>query len=801
MTTESMAWLDASPFSLPSNFFDRFDGHDDARQAREVYDAFLRGESAMDASFTGLTDQKSQSATSVMLSIMALLEFYRQNWIGPQGATVHPLLAEISALGHSLDDLVADGEFPYPLIRRPELLIYALTRLGAVLQATPEDSTVAWWYARALLLHLRVLDAPCSGIRTTLRDTVLAHHSCIMARSVDFEERARYALEAATMAQECEDEKMAESFLAMAADAAGMRFELVGRLGRRTIHQSFDVLQLTVAVSRASESDEDRSCAVEGSAIAHPANVALNDDHLRETVQYTDDRDNDSRSLRHTDLAILLAHVRQQWRFHVRDPQTVEKMRALVAAVLEAPNSWQIYSAGLFWRSKLELEGVRTMERACLQFKALTEQINLDDALPRDAWTFAVWFPTEWECDREQALLFARLGAFKTALDIFHRRRMVDEAVQCLMSLDRIEDAEQLVETQLALTPRDPKLICALGDVKRRVWDQRLAKNSPDASEALQLAQMLYRDAWAASNERFSRAQRSLGAIYYTLGDFTKTIEALSLAVALNPLFESSWFLIGFASLQLDDMQGAVRAFSRVVTLNQDAPEAWRHLAHCHVKLGALGDAHRALLQLTRLQFDLNEPWQSLFSVALAVGEPLDAIRALRRHVETLLASSASFTTREADLTVNMVTQLVSLVTRVCLDDRVDAASVEHREMTLPVKRQFDTLLLEYLAQHTPLSGIAEFWIQVARYFGAGRRGEHAAQRKEALMKAYRSMQRRPYDRDPSAFRLMVHILESLRDTAGDSVEDNAEELQLLVSGVKRRCAGVFEEYPEYARL
>ena len=786
-----------SPFDLKSDFFDRFQHQSERVFAQKLYEDFNKRESILKENESQFNCFSTESNDlNLLYSILAIKEFFRQNWVGPRTPFNHPFFdyVKIKTSGKNLMSLIIDGEYPYRLTKQPELLIFAIDRLASL--QTGYDRDVAWWYLRALFLHQRVIDSSSPTLRSKIINT-------LKTKIVEIS-NVQEALEAVNFAQECEDEKLAQFYIDESKRLADIKIDFIGKLGRRTIHQTFDVYQLTVSIARNLKDKPSSTCCSHSHCTDQPKNVTLNDDILRETVSFTDNLEQEP-AASHLELAILLANARQLWRFHARDTQINERLDAYIQKVLESPNSWQIYSAGLFWRSKLESDRNRTMERACLQFKALAEQVDYiaPDHQERFDWSFAVYFPTEWDCDREQGLLFASLGAFKTALDIFERREMFEEAVQCLINLGRVQEAETVVISQLEKYPEDAKLICVYGDVKRVVWEEKNSRNDPDSQEAFKLAEETYLRAWSVSKNRLAKAQRNLGALYYVIGDFKKVRASLAKAVAINPLFESSWFLLGFASVKLDDYEGALRSFTRLINLNQDNPEAWKHIANCQVKLGKVDEAHRALLQVTRLQFDIADGWLSLFSVALTVGEPMDAIRSLRRYIEILNSSSSetsSFTAKETTQIIEMIRQLCDLVIRVCIesDERI-RTDPTYREMTLPVKRQFDNFLLDFLAQ-TSMASVSEFWIQVAKYLRSDRWPIHSPQVREALLKAYRCLQSRPYDKDPSTFHLITQIIASLKEV-GKIENGPTDDIDLMIKSVKRRCKDRFDGTPEFDQL
>jgi hypothetical protein len=128
---------------------------------------------------------------------------------------------------------------------------------------------------------------------------------------------------------------------------------------------------------------------------------------------------------------------------------------------------------------------------------------------------------------------------------------------------------------------------------------------------------------------------------------------------------------------------------------------------------------------------------------------------------------------------------------KVCLQSEIRS------DLTAPVKRQFDSLIFDYLTQ-SPLASNSEFWLQVvARYMKADRWPLHAQQVREALLKSYRCLQSRPFDKDPVTFKLITQIVSELKEID----TERAEDVELIVRSVKRKCRDAFESTPEYASL
>jgi tetratricopeptide (TPR) repeat protein len=110
--------------------------------------------------------------------------------------------------------------------------------------------------------------------------------------------------------------------------------------------------------------------------------------------------------------------------------------------------------------------------------------------------------------------------------------------------------ADDLLTDLLKHTPDSPKLICLLADVRK---DPKL-----------------YELAWEKSGNRFARAMRSLGAYYFDSKKWDLSVQCYSKALAINPMFENSWFVMGCAALRIDDFAAALSAFTRSVQLEPD---------------------------------------------------------------------------------------------------------------------------------------------------------------------------------------------------------------------------------------
>lgn len=93
----------------------------------------------------------------------------------------------------------------------------------------------------------------------------------------------------------------------------------------------------------------------------------------------------------------------------------------------------------------------------------------------------------------------------------------------------------------------------------------------------------------AASNHTSSRAARSAAGTLFATEKYTEAIPFLEAALAINPLYSRSWFILGCAYVQVEDWKNAVRCFRRVVAVEDDDAEGWANLASCYLRMGDIG--------------------------------------------------------------------------------------------------------------------------------------------------------------------------------------------------------------------
>ncbi|KAH6912411.1 tetratricopeptide repeat domain 27 [Coprinopsis sp. MPI-PUGE-AT-0042] len=636
--------------------------------------------------FTTIVDEdpSENEILRLCVAIACLHGFVQSNWTGPK-LEVDPLHIHAKAIS----ELAVGGEPVYHLADAPILL-----RLSQLILETPFTHlrSVSWWRLRATVVHQRTLDEPVPHTIPFEEDL----QSLSSFISNDPLLSARLTLERGLLHHTFAQDKVAAELFVNSARTTGLEYELTGALGKRTKFQVNDLSQLVLlAESRLEDSPQDQHHAetnrhkasednkkAEGTTM--PETLALNDDTLLEQTEFTSSRPKEGNSrLEHIDpssqpalhpldqciLLSLCLNVRNTSPTH---GLTNEQMAPYVARVLSHPRNWMIHTMALLLRSRLESTRTRTVERSALQLQALIDQMPTSDSTlsERLLYFHSIPLPSKWEVEKELATRYMSLGVVKSALDIFERLEMWEDVIKCYAVLENPEKGISIlrdllegrkVEEETVLsrakptseklkslqdTTREAKLWCILGDLE-----------PTSASEH-------YQRAWTVSQESSGRAMRSLGGYYFARGRYHEAIDCLKKAVAINPMQNKPWFLLGCAAMRVEDWEMGKDAFGRCVAIDEEDGESWSNLASISKKstitneednedasdeMDKVADraiasvpfsnkmlAFRALKQGLRFRYDNWKVWYNYMVVAVDVGELQEASRALGRVVEQL---------------------------------------------------------------------------------------------------------------------------------------------------------------------
>lgn len=521
--------------------------------------------------------------------------------------------------------LESDSEEAYHLTLAPELLLIARSILidnmetvfgiSDLSDINECPSSLPWWTARVLFHQQKLL----SNDSSSLHDGIIEAFNAVNLDNCSGEILALYHLEIGVVFHYYEENTRSKTKFEQAQLSSGLKWSITGALGKRTKFQQKEITQLALVAESATpytKMDIDKS---NDENMDKPNALALNDDTLLETIEYTDgpikkteDIDNTG-SLAPLDQCILLAYCLNVRNSNPEDGLTTEEMMPYVRRVLENANNWTVHTMALLLRSRLESKKSRTVERSVLQIQALVDQWDVSDSSARERllYVYSIDLPSKWKLEKELGERFISIGVTRSALQIFEKLELWEDAISCLQMLEEESKAETLINKLLDKEPNSPKLYCLLGDLKKdpKYWEK----------------------AWDVSNHRYARAMRSLGAYYFRVGDFEKSVDCYDKALKLNALFENSWFVMGCAAMRCEKWEEAINALSRVIHIDPDNGEAWTNMASVFVHLNQKRDAWRAMREALRQHFDNSKIWENYLYISIDLGEFQEVILCISR--------------------------------------------------------------------------------------------------------------------------------------------------------------------------
>lgn len=573
----------------------------------------------------------------LIIAVALLHSFAQANWTGPD-LTFSPLdiILESSTLTTpeelniaSLPYLNLQGEPAYHLCAQPALFLLAIRLLDSFSSQPNSLATLPWWLLRTHLIHQPLLDEPAE-----LPPSSLAAIQDMFDKLPDDPDlRTTLHLELGLLHHSLGHDKLASQEFLSAARASGLEFELTGAMGKSTKFQVEAHSQLVLlAESRYRPGDETTSNGhsnVNGTTIngkSHvPEALALNDDTLLEETVFTKLASSSEagpsrlshldpssqRPLHPLDQSLLLSLCLSQHNHSPSSGLDASQMTPFISRVLSHPRNWSIHTTALLLRSRLESTRSRTVERSTLQLAALIEQMPTSESSPQERLRYfhQLPLPSKWEMERELANRYISLGVVRSALDIFTRLEMWEDAVGCLQRMERESEAEGIVRDLLAGRKLESDLVQELGRAKlseprkakleagreAKLWCLLgdIALTSEEASKDPVIARKIaiehYQRAWEISKHTLSRAMRSLGTLRFSTKEYERAIPCFKAALEINPLFARAWFTLGVCYVRLERWSGARDAFRKEVGVDEEDAEGWNNLAAVYLRLGEEG--------------------------------------------------------------------------------------------------------------------------------------------------------------------------------------------------------------------
>ncbi|KAG7214400.1 hypothetical protein INR49_023111, partial [Caranx melampygus] len=570
----------------------------------------------------GTDDDRSNRELAVMaLAVACLHMFVQSNWTGPPVSIhVSDLLppALLSSQPETLveaihSSLLLDGEAVYSLVGNPFLLLLARIILTKCSSKMDSLQLLPWWTLRYINLHQQILEARSPQL---LSLAVSSMNKVLTCQSVLSEQRLlaiQFHLECVYIRLTYYEYQEAKEHIKTAQELSGLNINMTGALGKRTRFQQNFLAQLILEVSRNQDQPgrRDEATPIPTPQACLPKDYSLGDDTVLDQINLAEPDQYQLPDLSAEEQAVILGVC---W--------SSGFILILVSAqcILSQPKFWAIEVAGLCLRTKLERGSSRCVERAMMQTQAVVD--HFEDKNCPVAERLKVFYccqtPPRWAVQKQLASLLTDLGCTSSALLMYEKLELWEDAVICYERLDIVEaddpaSAEEIVRRELE-KKETPSLYCLLGDILRD--------------------HQYYDRAWELSGQRSARAMRSKALLYLRNKELQQCVDCFEQSLKINSMQLGVWFSLGCAYFTLEGYEGAARAFQRCVGLEPDNAEGWNNLSTAYIRLQKKNKAFHTLQEALKCNYEHWQIWENFIAVSTDIGDFSESIKAYHRLMD-----------------------------------------------------------------------------------------------------------------------------------------------------------------------
>ncbi|XP_058508188.1 tetratricopeptide repeat protein 27 [Solea solea] len=724
----------------------------------ENIDAYLQRRLSLYLTGGPEDDQTNRELTVMALAVSCLHLFAQSNWTGPP-VSIHvsdflPVALLSSQEPKTLDlhsSLLLDGESVYSLVANPFLLLLAgviLTKCSSMMDSL---QLLPWWTLRYVHLHQQILEARSPQLLSLAQDSMDKVLKCQSLMSEQKNLAIQFNLECVYTNLTYYEYQPAKDHINKAQELSGLNINMTGALGKRTRFQQKYLAQLILEVKR--KHDQTNKMDNEASPTPTPQSCLpkdhiLGDDTVLDQINLAEPDQYDLPDLTAEEQAVILGICTDFMKNNPVHKLTEEELLAFTSCILSQPKFWAVEVTALCLRTKLEKGSSRRVERAMMQTQALVDGFE-DKNCPvteRLKVFYCCQAPTRWTLQKQLASLLMDLGCTSSALLMYEKLELWEDAVICYERLGQHGKAEEIVRRVLE-EKETPTLYCLLGDILRD--------------------HQYYDRAWELSGKRSARAMRSKALLHLHNKEFQQCTDCFERSLKINHMQLGVCFSLGCAYLALQNYEGAAKAFRRCVGLEPDNAEAWNNLSTAYIRLKKKDKAFCTLQEALKCNYEHWQIWENFIVVSTDIGDFGEAIKAYHRLMDL----------KENYKDIQILQVLVRAVVGNLIDSQGEPAEKQRSKLK--------ELLGRVTSRH---SSDAEIWRQYALLYGDGHSSNTEDNDKalQFLAKSHRcEVQTGGWENVPSLFKEVmdrsIHMGE-VTISCSEKKTNPAEALQMLSS-------------------
>lgn len=481
-----------------------------------------------------------------------------------------------------------------------------------------DTTSSPWWLLRTLAIHQRSIIHPSSYGQDKILE-LINKLEIILEEASDKTLNILFWLEATEIYTGLySNYTRAQDSLQKVLGKLGLDIYFSGVLGKRTRFQVRDLPQLVLRTKLKGDTEQwtDNDLFMyEGKSL--PKDIKLNDEVRLPSIQLADTEeviDNIELNILHQAaiLALYAVHVTTM----PKDDLSIEELLPKLTYLLNEEKVWSLHMATLQFRSLLEANHSRTVERALAQLGCLLDATESTEppVVERLLLFHCSHMLPKWKVEAKSGEILLKLGCVKSALDIFLKLQTWELLVECYNTLNMKHKAAEVLRAELEKKGDNVRIWCLLGD----------ATNDESC----------YEKAWQLSGNRSWLALKHWGLYYFNKKEYAKSISILDSSLKINSLQVQLWFNLGYANLVVEDWNLCAIAYRHYCYLEPENFEAWNNLSKAYVNLGEKERALKTLKEAVKYSYDNWKVWENMLVVSAICKDADEVVRCYDRLLD-----------------------------------------------------------------------------------------------------------------------------------------------------------------------